>query len=527
MPISSSGQGHDIILISAEYWDDHPLSPVGVIARVLDARGFSVGIIEKPAADRDFRRLGKPKLFFGVTSGSIDSMLNNYTPMKRKRAEDKHAKANPMPDRAVIVYCNSLRKLFKGCRIIIGGIEASLRRFTHYDYWDNDVRRSMLLDSRADVLVYGNGELQIIELAERAKAGKDLFGVPGTCTLSKEIPEGFEALPSHTEAAESKKKFCVMQNRFSNRKNLAQEYNRNFILQFAAPKYTTETLDWIYGLGYSRDMHPGSQLRMAQFSIVTHRGCIGNCSFCSLALHQGDRIISRSPDSILAELKKISLHREFRGTIDDLGGPSANMYGMDCGKCDDRDCLSCRNLDRSQTPILRLMRQARQVRGVKRILVRSGVRYDLAVESPDYVRELSEFHVSGCLKVAPEHFSERVLSLMNKPGERFGEFIQMFGRMNSRTGNSLRYYLMIAHPGEDWKTLDALVERAKTLGNIENFQLFTPTPMTLSTCMYWTGTDPRTMKPVKVVYDYRTKKKMKERMLAIIKRPAEADAGGF
>jgi uncharacterized radical SAM protein YgiQ len=527
MPISTSGKDFDIILVTAEYWDDHPLSPVGVIARVLDAKGFSVGIIEKPKADKDFKRLGKPKLFFGVTSGSIDSMLNNYTPLKRERAEDQHARPNPMPDRAVIVYCNALRRLFRGCRIIIGGIEASLRRFTHYDYWDNKLRRSILLDSRADVLVYGNGELQIIELAERARAGKDFIGVPGTCILAKHVPDDFEALPSHSGAAADKKKFCELQNLFSNRRNLAQEYNRNYILQFSAPDYTREILDWIYGLPFAREMHPGSLLKMAQFSVVTHRGCIGNCSFCSLGLHQGDRIVSRSEESIVAELERISLHREFRGVIDDLGGPAANMYGMDCGKCETGLCLGCRNLDRSQFPILRLLRQARKARGVRRIFVRSGVRYDLAVESPDYVRELSEFHVSGCLKVAPEHFSGEVLRLMNKPGERFDEFVEMFGKFNIGTGQSLRYYLMIGHPGEDMKTLDALVRKASGLGNIENFQMFTPTPMTLSTCMYWTGLDPRTMKPVKVVYDYRTKKRMKERMLALIMKRPEPDLECF
>lgn len=516
MPISTSGNNFDIILVSAEWWDDHPLSPVGVIARVLDAKGFSVGIIEKPETPEDFQKLGAPGLFFGVTAGSIDSMMNNYTPMKHRRENDPHArKQNIMPDRATIVYCNALRRHFKGCTIVIGGIEASLRRFTHYDYWDNDVRRSILLDSRADVLVYGNGEMQIIELARRARDGKELAGVPGTCIVSKDVPAGFEMLPGHALAAADKSKFCEMQNMFSISKNLAQEYDRNHVLQYSYPKYTAKFLDWVYSLDYSRFMHPDSLLRMAQFSVQTHRGCIGTCSFCSLGLHQGNRIISRSQESILAEIGKIVKHSEFRGVIDDLGGPSANMYGMDCGICGG-DCLSCEKLDRSHKPIIELMRKARKVRGVRKVFVRSGVRYDLAIESPVYIEELSKFHISGCLKVAPEHFSPRVLGLMGKPGERFEEFVQLFGKLNTGTGQSLRYYLMIGHPGEDRASLDELVKKAEGLGNIENFQLFTPTPMTVSTCMYWTGLDPRTMEPVKVVYDYRTKKRMKEKMLDIL-----------
>jgi uncharacterized radical SAM protein YgiQ len=515
MPISRTIRSPDIILVSAEYWDDHPLSPMGVIARVLDAKGFSVGIIEKPVSDEDFLRLGEPKLFFGVTSGSIDSMLNNYTPMKRKRADDEHATYNPMPDRAVISYCNSLRRNFKGCTIVIGGIEASLRRFAHYDYWDNAPRRSILLDSRADVLVYGNGELQMAELAERAKAGKNLAGIAGTCEISREVLDGFLVMPSWTEVKSDKAKFCEMQNAFSNGRNLAQAHDKRFVLQHAYPAYTPDCLDWVYGLPFTREMHPQSLLSMAQFSVVTHRGCIGGCSFCSLALHQGGRIISRSEESILSEIAGMTRHPEFRGVIDDLGGPSANMYGMDCADCGG-GCPGCGKLDRSHSRLIGLMRRARAVPGVRKVFVRSGVRYDLAVESPEYVKELSDHHVSGCLKIAPEHFHGRVLGLMNKPGERFGEFVELFGTLNTGTGQALRHYLMVGHPGETEQTLDALVARAEKLGNIESFQLFTPTPMTLSTCMYWTGLDPRTMEPVEVTYRYGAKKRMKERVLALL-----------
>ncbi|MFH0816680.1 MAG: YgiQ family radical SAM protein [Methanobacteriota archaeon] len=512
MAISREGSGFDVVLVSAEYWDDHPLCPVGVIARVLDSEGFSVGVVEKPVGDEDFAKLGAPKLFFGVTSGSIDSMLNNYTPLKRSRKDDPHADWNPMPDRAVVAYCNALRRLFKGCKIAIGGIEASLRRFAHYDYWDNAVRRSVLLDSRADILAYGNGETQAAEIAARLRDGKDLSGIPGTCVLSRELPDGFAVLPSYAEARDDKRRFCEMQMLFSNDKALAQAYDRNYVLQHPAPGCTPKELDAIYALPFSRKMHPKSQLKMAQFSVVTHRGCIGECSFCSLALHQGRRIVSRSEDSIVREIGEMARHPEFKGYVDDLGGPSANMYGMDCAnECGDA-CLACPALDRSHSRLVGLMRRARAVPGVKKVFVRSGVRYDLAMESREYVRELSGHHVSGTLKIAPEHVSKRVLALMNKDGSRFSEFCDLFNSLNRDTGQTLRHYFMVGHPGDDMQEVRLLAEKAAHLGNAEQFQLFTPTPMTLSTCIYWAGLDPRTMKPVKVVYDYATKKRMKTAM---------------
>jgi uncharacterized radical SAM protein YgiQ len=534
MPISRSGSDFDVVLVSAEYWDDHPLCPVGVIARVLDADGYTVGIIEKPEKDEDFLRLGAPKLFFGVTSGSIDSMLNNYTPLKRPRRDDPHADWSPMPDRAVVAYCNSLRRLFKGCRIVIGGIEASLRRFAHYDYWDNAVRRSILLDTRADVLVYGNGEKQALEIARRLKGGKELDRIPGTCVVAKEVPVGFTAVPSYEDVKDDKTKFCEMQMAFSNDRALAQAHGQRFVLQHPAPELSPEDLDAIYALPFSRKMHPKSQLRMAQFSVVTHRGCIGECSFCSLALHQGNKIVSRSEESIVREIEAITKHPEFKGHVDDLGGPSANMYGMDCeapcvrgetpaglrkteGDANEassggRQCVSCASLDKSHSRLVALMRRARAVPGVKRIFVRSGVRYDLAIESREYVRELSRHHISGTLKIAPEHFSKRVLALMNKPGNRFSEFCDLFASLNKETGQTLRYYFMVGHPGDDVQEANELARRAAKLGNAEQFQLFTPTPMSLSTCMYWTGLDPRTMGLVKVTYDFATKKRMKTAM---------------
>ena len=519
--IAKKGQDFDVILITGEYYDDHPLSPTGVIARVIDAKGFNIGIIEKPERKEQFISLGQPKLCFCVTSGSLDSMLNNYTPLKRKRMDDKYSTVTKIPDRAVIFYCNKIKEYFKSNKIVIGGIEASLRRFAHYDYWDNNIRRSILLDSRADILVYGNGEKQIIEILERLRHKEDLIGIKGTCVLNKYIDSSFEVLPSFQEVKEDVQKFCLMQRLLSNYKNLAQKYTNSYVLQYQYPTYTTNELDWIYSLPYSRKLHPHSLLKMAKFSVVTHRGCIGSCNFCSLSLHQGDKIISRSEENILQEIKNLTKHPEFKGYIDDLGGPSANMYGMDCKNYDSciKDCLSCSNLDKSHEKLIKLLRKARSIKGIKKIFIRSGIRYDIAFNNKNYIKEISDHHISGCLKISPEHFSKKVTSLMNKDNKNFNEFLSYFNTINKQKKQYLRYYFMIGHPGDDIKEVlflkDMIVKN--NLSNIEQFQLFTPTPMTNSTCMYWTGIDPLTMKKVKTVCDYKTKKELK-RILLNIKR---------
>ena len=512
--ISRKGKNFDIILISAEYWDDHPFSPVGMIARVLDSKGYKVGIIEKPMTEKAFTRLGEPKLFFGVTAGSIDSMLNNYTPLKKERSKDSTQDNLPMPDRAIIVYCNALRRYFKGCQIVIGGIEASLRRFAHYDYWDNDLRRSIMYDSRANVLVYGNGEMQITELAERASQGREFDGIPGICVISKEVPADFKKLPSWHEVKNSKEKFCEMQIGFSVDKNLAQEYDNNYLLQYKYPEYTSQYLDWLYSLPFKRKLHPGSQLFMARFSVITHRGCFGDCNFCSISLHQGSRIISRSEDSIIAEIEKITKHPDFRGNIDDLGGPSANMYGMDCQEDCGNNCTECQKINHDR--LIALMERARQVKGVKKIFVRSGIRYDMALNSKEYIRQISKHHISGTLKIAPEHVSPEVLDLMNKGNDRLDEFVDYFNSINKDTQQDLRYYFMVGHPGDNERNTKALVKKVKKLENIENFQLFTPTPMSNSSCIYWTGLNPWTLEPVEIIHDYNTKKVLKTMMMKAI-----------
>jgi uncharacterized radical SAM protein YgiQ len=521
--IAKTGSGFDIILITGEYYDDHPLSPVGIIAKVLDAKDYRVGVIEKPQTKEHFTKLGAPRLCFGVTSGSIDSMVHNYTPLKRKRSEDQYSDATSLPDRAVIYYCNKLREYCKGTTIVIGGIEASLRRFAHYDYWDNNIRRSILLDSRANILVYGNGEKQILEIADRLNKGLELQGVEGTCILSKDLDESFELLPSFKEISEDKRKFCAMQVTFSNEKNLAQEYTNSYVLQYKYPTYTTKDLDWIYSLNYSRKLHPKSLLKMGKFSVVVHRGCIGACNFCSLSLHQGDKIISRSEESILAEIKRLTKYPGFKGYIDDLVGPSSNMYAMECTRSEmntvpcQGQCISCPELDKTHKRLIGLLRKARQIEKVKKIFIRSGIRYDLALESKEYIKEISAHHISGCLKIAPEHFSRQVVSLMGKDNSRFDEFVSYFTAMNEQKKQGLRYYFMIGHPGDSLSEVLFLrdIIRKKHLDNIEQFQVFTPTPMTVSSCMYWTGLNPFTGKKIDVVYDYNTKKKLKRVMLEL------------
>lgn len=539
--IATRGSGFDIILVTGEPYADHPLSPVGVIARVLDDKGYKVGVIERPDWKRNehFLRLGRPRLFFGVSSGSIDSMLVNYTPLKRERARDPHAPFHSgMPDRAVIVYANKLREIHRGAPIVLGGIEASLRRFAHYDYWDDAVRRSILLDARADILVYGPGEIQALEIARRLDAGEALEGIPGTAIVAAGAPAGADVMPSFEEVAADKGCFVEAQRRFSNRRLLAQGHANRFVIQYPAPCYTPADLDRIYGLPFTRRIPDGArELEMARFSVVTHRGCIGRCSFCALALHQGDRIVSRSESSILDEIRRLTAHPEFKGYIDDLGGPSANMYGMDCGPgCGEGECLPCRRLERSHRKLIDLMRKARAVPGVKKVFVRSGVRYDLALESREYIRELAAHHVSGLLKIAPEHVSENVLRLMGKGGglEKLEEFRKAFEeagpppkRAAGASGSAghdhktapesgvgrqhLKYYFMIAHPGtseKEAKELAAYIRKLERTGEkpVEGVQIFTPTPMTRSACMYYTGIDPVTRRPVYVPRSYAEKK---------------------
>ena len=494
---------YDIIFVHGELFFDHPLCGIAILKRLLEKHGYKAGVIEMPQKEEDITKLGRPKLFFAVGSGSIDSMVRNYTPMKKLRNEDERLDyTERVPPRAVTVYSNWIKRHYKGSLIVLGGTEASMRRFAHYDYWDNDLRRPILFDARGDIIAYGCAEKQIVEIARRARNKETLEGVEGTCIISKQLPPEFTELPSYDEVKQSKDRFCDMQNMLSNSRNLAQKIDNRYALQYKSPKYTPGDLDEYYEMPFTRKI-PSKHLSGFEFSIVTHRGCIGDCNFCALTLLQGNRIISRSEESIIREAKRMAKMPHFKGNIDDLGGPSANMYGMDCNKCGS-NCMACKTLDRSNKRLINLMRRLRNTEGIKKVFVRSGIRYDLA--SPEYTSELAKHHISGKLKVAPEHVNKNVLRLMNKDYGDFGKFMREF----KKTGKSLTFYFMTAHPGSGMKEAKELAQAVKHLKNAEAVQVFTPVPMVASTCMYYTAMDPKTKKKIYVPYTYSEKKKQKQ-----------------
>jgi len=494
---------YDIIFVVGEAFFDHPLCGTAILKRLLEKHGYAVGVIDMPG-EEDVKKLGKPRLFFGVSSGSIDSMVRNYTPMKKPRSEDRNLEyRESVPDRAVIVYSNWIRRHFRDSLFVLGGTEASLRRFVHYDYWDNRLRRPILFDSRAEILAYGSAEKQILEIAKRVKEGKPLEGIPGTCIIGREVPAGFEELPSYDEVLESKERFCDMQNMLGNGKDLAQKIDNRYVLQYRSPKYTSGDIDEYYELPFTRTVP--KNLRGFEFSVVTHRGCIGGCNFCSISLMQGDRIISRSEGSIIREIEAITKLPYFRGNIDDLGGPTANMYGMDCDGCGTNTCLDCKRLDRSNRRMIELLRKARDVKWVRKVYIRSGIRYDLA--SPEYIREVAHNHIYDTLRISPEHVSRNVLRLMNKDRGDLRRFTEEFKKTGTK--KELSYYFITAHPGSGMKEAKELADAIKGLRNAQSVQVFTPTPMTVSTCMYYTGLDPKTREKVYVPYQYLEKKEQK------------------
>lgn len=525
----------DIILVTGDAYVDHPSFGTALIGRVLWDAGFAVGVISQPdwKTRDDFTKLGKPRLFFGVTSGNVDSMVNNYTANLKVRNDDVYSpggKGGLRPNRAAIVYSDKLHSIFPGTPIVLGGIEASLRRFAHYDYWSDSVRQSILADSPADMLVFGMAERQIIEIASRLSKGeniKDIRDIAGTsikmeiCTWRSISHEDFLEIPGFAEISKDRKlyakafKFHYDEQDPIRGRRIAQAHPKTLIIQNKpAMPLTTREIDLVYGLPFSRKAHPSynkpiPSLAPVKFSVVSHRGCFGSCSFCALTHHQGKIIQSRSMESIIREVKKMTKIPDFKGIVQDVGGPSANMYSMKCmkwekeGACADKICVDCKCLDASHKGQVELLRRLLEIKGVKKVFIGSGIRFDLTLrESSGYISELCQHHVSGHLKVAPEHIIKHVTDIMHKPGkEVFEEFRKRFDEENKKIGKTqfILPYFISGHPG---CTVGNMVELAEYIRDnnlyTEQVQDFTPTPMTASTCMYYTGIDPFTMKEVHV-----------------------------
>jgi uncharacterized radical SAM protein YgiQ len=518
----------DVILITGDAYLDSPFVGVSVIGQTLLKAGYRVGIIAQPdvASRTDITRLGEPALFWGVTGGCIDSLVANRTASGKRRREDDYTAGginNRRPDRAVIVYANLIRRWFKETKpIVLGGIEASLRRIAHYDVWSNRVRRSLLIDAKADLLVYGMGEKTVLELAARIKEGRDLSDLRGLCRIAAERNPEMLELPSCEEAAADPALFVKMFLGFYQNQDprtargLCQRQDSRWLIHNPPmPPLTQDEMDDLYGMDFALDVHPldrrAGQVRALEtirFSIPTHRGCYGECHFCAIALHEGRTVSSRSETSILREAKKIAALPDFKGHLLDVGGPTANMYGFECrkkllqGACSDRRCLYpgvCPSLHPDHSRQISLLGKLRRIPGVKRATVASGIRCDLVLADRKhgipYLREVIRHHVSGQMKVAPEHSEKAVLQLMGKPGCRdLLAFRDLFCRLTTEAGKEqfLTYYLIAAHPGCTEGDMEALRRFAsRELGiHPEQVQLFTPTPSTFSTLMYFTERDP-------------------------------------
>ena len=547
----------DFCLVTGDAYIDHPSFGAAIISRVLESHGYKVAIIAQPDwhSTADFKRFGRPRLGFLVTAGNIDSMVCHYTAGKRPRSDDAYTpggKAGKRPDRATIVYCNKIREAYSKMPIAIGGIEASLRRFAHYDYWDDKVRRSILVDSGADLLMFGMGERSVVEIADAMDAGihiKDITYVPGTCYLTHSLEEvaDVEEIPSFETVCTDKdaygRAFLRQQQETDGirGKRLAQKHGASYVVVNppSAPLNTRE-MDEVYALPYTRKPHPSYTQHIpaideVSFSITSCRGCFGACSFCALTYHQGRTIQVRSHDSILEEAEAITHQEGFKGYIHDVGGPTANFREPSCkdqlkrGVCKNRQCLSpkCPQLEVDHRDYLALLRKVRQVPHVKKVFVRSGLRYDYIMYDKDgtFFKELVQHHVSGQLKVAPEHVSQRVLRLMGKPHhELYDRFVERYKAINRRLGKE-KYivpYFMSSHPGS---RLEDAIELAcylkKTGQRPEQVQDFYPTPGTLSTTMFYTGKDPRTGEKVYIPKD--PKEKRMQCALLQFYRPENAD----
>lgn len=551
----------DFIIVTADAYIDHHSFGTAIISRVLEHAGYKVGIIAQPnwKDTADFMKLGRPRLAFLVNGGNMDPMVNHYTVSKRLREKDMYSPGGKMglrPDRSTIVYCNKIREAYKDIDIVIGGIEASLRRFAHYDYWSDKVRKSILIDSGADLLVYGMSEKQIVNVAHALNDGLNARYVrylDGTCYVADSLEEVYEykLLPSYKEICEDKVAYATAHRIQEEEQDhvhgstLVQEHNGKYIVQNKpeVPLHKEE-LDAVYALPYMKSYHPIYEkdggipaIEEVKFSLVSSRGCFGNCSFCAITFHQGRVVTSRSQESIVEEATEITKLPDFKGYIHDVGGPTANFRGPACSKqlkhgaCKHKKCLTpspCKAMHIDHEEYLELLRKVRSIPGVKKAFVRSGIRYDYVMADKNndkFFRELAEHHVSGQLKIAPEHISANVLSYMGKPsGKVFDEFCAKFAKVNEQIGKKqyIIPYLMSSHPGS---TLKDAIQLAEYLRDIhyqpEQVQDFYPTPGTLSTAMFYTGLDPRTMKPVYIPKS--KKEKAMQRALLQYRNPKKYD----
>lgn len=539
----------DIILVSGDTYIDSSYNGSAVIGKWLLKHGFKVGIIAQPDinSDEDIKRLGVPKLYWAISGGCVDSMVANYTATKKKRKQDDFTPGgenNRRPDRAVIAYTNLIKRYFKNydIPIVISGIESSLRRITHYDYWSNSLRRPIIFDAKADILSYGMGEKSMLALARALKGGREWRGIRGLCYITKDKNESYVELPSYEECVADKFKFIDAFNSFYlncdpiTAKGLCQKCGDRYLIQNPpSENFTSDELDEIYSMDFEREVHPYYRsmgevraLDTIRNSVTTHRGCYGECNFCAIAIHQGRTVVSRSEDSIVEEIKEIASAPKFKGYISDVGGPTANMYQVECtkklklGACPDRRCLypkKCPALKIDHSRQIELLRRLKKIDKIKKIFIASGIRYDMILDDSKcgqlYLEELVKDHVSGQMKIAPEHTEDKVLSLMGKDGKApLKEFKDRFYKVNEKYGlkQFLTYYLIAAHPGCDEKDMLDLKRfaSAELKVNPEQVQIFTPTPSTYSTLMYYTEINPFTRKKMFVEKDNGRKQRQKD-----------------
>lgn len=539
----------DIILVSGDTYIDSSYNGSALIGKWLYKHGFKVGIIAQPDinSDKDIKRLGEPNLYWAVSAGCVDSMVANYTATKKKRKSDDFTPGGEnirRPDRASIIYTNLIKRFFKNgnAPVVLGGIEASLRRITHYDYWSNNLRRPLIFDAKADILSYGMGEKSMLALAQALKGGREWRNIRGLSYIAKEKKDSYLELPSFEECVKDKREFVKAFDIFYHNcdpitaKGLCQLCGDRYLIQNPpSENFTSEELDSIYSMDFERDVHPYYKamgevraLDTIRTSVTTHRGCYGECNFCAIAIHQGRTIMSRSQSSIVEEVKNIAETPKFHGNISDVGGPTANMYGLECkkklklGACPDRRCLypkKCPHLQVNHNNQVELLKKLKKIPNIKKIFIASGIRYDMILDDNKcgqmYLKEIIKDHISGQMKIAPEHTEDKILGLMGKDGKScLNEFKNQFYKINNELGKKqfLTYYLIAAHPGcKDKDMMDLKKYASQELRvNPEQVQIFTPTPSTYSTLMYYTEKDPFTNQKLFVEKDNGKKQKQKD-----------------